>query len=183
MKAQKMKIERKGMASIEYVAFLPLFIILFGWLMTITSATFTQMDTEMDARRAVWENRFNPPKSMQTESILEYSKSAVALAKTPRKNPNALTQSEATRTGPSFFRDVVLKSEQQNQLVGGSWDHRQLKFQTSSQHPSLVLDKMLFQFSQFDAFDGLFLSNFLELQLGDQFTISGWAIRFVESIF
>lgn len=149
--------QRSGMVSIEYVAFLPLFLILFGWLLTMTSAGFTKMDTEMAARKSAWENRFAPKVGSQSKKLVTYPGLMKMLAKRSAVNPEKGTRITEKRTGISFFKEVVLENSETNLLVGGTWDHRQIKFQNARSHRPLTPDRMLYQFS----FRGLNASEFM----------------------
>lgn len=164
---------RQGMVSLEYLAFLPLFLILFVCLLTLTSAALTRIDVEMAARNATWSQRHDPHPKFQTRGSIRYPQPMMDLARGSKTRPGTLIGVDVTRHGDSLVDEIQIVANQTNWLVGGSWDHRQIQFEKESSRRRLVPDRLLGRFTGLPLRDWTFMNGIWRGGFG-RFKVLDW---------
>lgn len=122
---------RHGNMPIEFAVFLPVLLLLFGFILTMTSASLTRLDTEMTARKSVWENRHQQQRKTRSRQSIRYRNDRYDLANGSRVG--ALTNSDESQTAASIFHDLTLVAEEKNFLLASSLDYQRTQFQNRGQ--------------------------------------------------
>jgi hypothetical protein len=144
----RIQISRKGNSSMELAIFLPFLCLFLMAIFAVVSVTLSHCKVEMTARYEVWKYRHTPWKAKQTEDIGPSvgHKDLAILDGHTRVSPSRFIVTKSKFPIMQFLKGLTPKTATSRHVVlGGVWDHREIKFAKRSQHPRLVLmDKVNF---------------------------------------
>lgn len=135
---------RRAAASIEFVLFVPLLLVLFFVVMTMGWASLVKTESLVQVRQELWKNRHTAPAAHRTNSNVRYPSELNRLTQGTGLNSSALVQENLRAEFETLF-DSNAQLRTQSILVANTWDHRYLRFQCERNHPRLVPDRLVYR--------------------------------------
>lgn len=100
-----------------------------------------KIDSLMQVRNEVLQNRFDPPRGMQTNSVVSYPGFMTGLLKFSNDDPESFTQSTRTQQ-IALPQGERVRLRSRAAILSGAWDYRQIEFQPEAQHDRLSMERL-----------------------------------------
>ncbi len=145
---------RRGLATLELVLFMPFYALFVTALFVVASISLNANQAEMKNRAAAWRFRSEPWLAPQTETLnVGFSQDdATIMGGRYRLKPNLMVFEERVQTG--IKSGIGIKGPEaraEHGFVTGVWDYRELPFPKQSDHPRLtVMNKIQYFFRSFN---------------------------------
>lgn len=155
VKRRRVGNNRTGHAPFELVLFLPLLMVMLAAIMTTAQMAVTDASTSVKARHIAFQARRTPLDSgtdyqARTLGMSQMDRIADVRGPSPAGSADAgLLVSATTQPVPVMFQRLAGRlpdAKGQCAVVGGTWDHEDIRFASESQHPRLTLGKKVAYF-------------------------------------